>query len=131
MRLGENTLRAVSGTCEDEIVLTGVTEPEKSYVYVDPNPEYNVRNWFTPEQSEDDLFPADRYSIMVSMKELMADPNVTALLEKEAPEIYEECVSAKLAPIPLLRIINSRRTEFSEDYAKELNKKLRTIKKPV
>ena len=77
------------------------------------------------------MFPADRYSIMVSMKELMADPNVTALLEKEAPEIYEECVSAKLAPIPLLRIINSRRTEFSEDYAKELNKKLRTIKKPV
>lgn len=131
MQLGENTLRAVSGTCEDEIVLTGVTEPEKSYVYVDPNPEYNVRNWFTPEQSEDDLFPPDRYSIMVSMKELMADPNVTALLEKEAPEIYEECVSAKLAPIPLLRIINSRRTEFSEDYAKELNKKLRTIKKPV
>lgn len=127
---GENVICAAAGDLKEEIVLNRVSEPDQSYVYVDPNPEYNVRNWFTAEESEEDLFSPDRYSIMVSMKELMADPNVTVLLEKEAPEIYEECVSAKLAPIPLLRIINSRRTEFSEDYAKDLNKKLRTVKKP-
>lgn len=130
MQFGENVIRAEAADQAEEIVLTRVAEPEKSYVYVDPNPEYNVRNWFTAEESEEDLFSPDRYSIMVSVKELMADSNVTALLEKEAPEIYEDCVGAKLAPIPLLRIINSRRTEFSEDYAKELNKKLRTVKKP-
>ncbi|MGF6990277.1 beta-galactosidase [Lachnospiraceae bacterium PM6-15] len=130
LTLGENTIRAVSGAYVDEIQITGVTEPEKSYIYVDPNPEYNVKNWFAAEQSEEDLFPEDRYSVMTSMRELMADPNVTALLEKETPELYEECVAAKKAPIGLLFLFNRKRNEYSEDYVKEMNKKLRNIKKP-
>lgn len=130
LRLGKNTIRAVSGTYSDEIQVVGVTEPDQSYVYIDPNPEYNVKNWFTAEQSEEDLFPADCYSVMTSMRELMENPNVTAMLEKEVPELYEECIAAQKAPIGLLFIFNKKRDEYSEDFVKEINKKLRNIKKP-
>ena len=37
---------------------------------------------------------------------------------------------AKSAPVSLLKIFNLRRKEFTEDFVKEINRKLGTIKKP-
>ncbi len=130
LHLGENRLKAVSGDCVDEIILTGVTEAEPSYVFVDPNPEYNVKNWFTQGESSDKLFDPDCWSVLDPMRELLADPNVVALLEKEAPALAGDFEFAKSAPISLLKIFNFRRGEFTEDFVKEINKKLSTLKKP-
>ena len=35
---GDNVIRAVSGSCADEMTITRVDEPEKSYIYIDPTP---------------------------------------------------------------------------------------------
>lgn len=130
LHLGENRLKAVSGSCIDEITLIGVTEAEPSYIYVDPNPEYNVKNWFTQEESSDKLFDPDCWSVLDPMRELLADPRVLAMLEKEVPVLAADFEFAKSAPVSLLKIFNLRRKEFTEDFVKEINRKLGTIKKP-
>ena len=130
LKPGENRLLAVSGSCRDEITLEGVSEAEPSYIYVDPNPEYNVKNWFTQEESADKLFDPDCWSVLDPMRELLTDPAVVAMLEKEVPVLAADFEFAKSAPVSLLKIFNLRRTEFTEDFVKEINKKLGTIKKP-
>ncbi len=130
LKPGENRLLAVSGSCRDEITLEGVSEAEPSYIYVDPNPEDNVKNWFTQEESADKLFDPDCWSVLDPMRELLTDPAVVAMLEKEVPVLAADFEFAKSAPVSLLKIFNLRRTEFTEDFVKEINKKLGTIKKP-
>lgn len=50
LRWGENTVTVTAGDLCDEMTLTRVAEPEKSYLYDNPNPGFNVENWFTLEQ---------------------------------------------------------------------------------
>ena len=113
----------------DEITLTRVAEPEKSYIFVDPNPEINVKNWFTMGQSEDDLFPEGRFSIMDDIGDLRANIEAWALLEQETPQITGDERAKKMTTMPLLRIINRMGGVFGEDFVKELNKKLGQISK--
>ena len=54
---GKNTIRAIADKYSDTIEQERVEEPEASYVYVDPNPGFNVKNWFTLDEGENDLFP--------------------------------------------------------------------------
>ena len=129
LHLGDNALRAVGDGCTDEVVLTGVSEPEPSYIYVDPNPEYNVKNWFTQGETADNLFSPDCWSVLDPMRDLLADERVVELLAKEVPVLAEEFEVAKSAPVSLLRIFNIRRSEFPEDLVKEVNRKLGTIHK--
>lgn len=129
MREGDTILLAAAGGCTDEITLTHVAEPEKKYIFVDPNPEINVKNWFTMGQSEDDLFPEGRFSIMDDIGELRANSAVWALLEQETPQITGDERAKKMTTMPLLRIINRMGGLFSEDFVKELNKKLGQIEK--
>ena len=129
LHLGDNALRAVGDGCTDEVVLTGVSEPEPSYIYVDPNPEYNVKNWFTQGETADNLFSPDCWSVLDPMRDLLADERVVELLAKEVPVLAEEFEVAKSAPVSLLRIFNILRSEFPEDLVKEVNRKLGTIHK--
>lgn len=129
MTEGDTILLAAAGGCTDRITLTHVTEPEKSYVFVDPNPEINVKNWFTMGQSEDDLFPEGRFSVMDDIGELRANAAAWTLLEQETPQITGDERAKKMTAMPLLRIINRMGGVFSEDFVKELNKKLGQIRK--
>lgn len=127
---GDNMICAYAQTEMDKIVLKRTAQPEQSYVYVDPNPEFNVKNWFTLEQSQDDLFPEGRYSIMDEMGALSENPQVWALLETEVPQITDNPRSRSMPSMTLLRIINRISGQFTEEFVKQLNSKLNAIAKP-
>lgn len=129
LQWGENTVTVTAGAQQDTMTLTRVAEPEKSYIYDNPNPGFNVENWFTLEQGEEDLFPADRFSIMDEMGVLSADPEAWALLEAEVPQITGSPRSLAMPRMSLLRIINYMSSQFTEDFVKELNRKLNQIPK--
>lgn len=129
LQRGDNVVYAVSGACADKIVLIGVAEPEQSYIYNDPNPGYNVKNWFTLGQSEDDLFPTDRYSIMDETGVLFTEPRTLALLEQEIPEMVSNKIVRSMPKITLLSALSYRSGEYPEAFVKELNRKLKQIKK--
>lgn len=129
LQWGENTVTVTAGDLQDEMTLTRVAEPEKSYIYDNPNPGFNVENWFTLEQGEEDLFPADRFSIMDEMGVLAADPDAWALLEAEVPKITGDPRGLSMPRMSLLRIINRMSSQFTEDFVKELNRKLNQIPK--
>lgn len=129
LQKGINTIKASAVDRDDEIALTRVEQPDQSYVYVDPNPEFNVKNWFTLEQGQQELFPPDRYSIMDEMGTLLANPEVLALLEQEVPQITSNPRNRTMPGISLLRVINRMSSHFSEDFVKELNHKLNAIAK--
>ncbi len=129
LQLGNNTVTASAGDLVDEISLTRVEHPDLSYVYIDPNPGFNVNNWFTLETSQDDLFPIDRYSIMDEMGILQANEQVWQLLEQEVPQIANDPRSRLMPSITLLRVINRISGQFTEEYVKDLNRKLNAIPK--
>jgi hypothetical protein len=126
---GDNIIKAISGDLSDEIVITKVNEPENSYIYIDPNPGFNVKNWFTLGQSEEQLFPQDSYSIMDRIGELMENAEVRELLEQAIPQVVNNPRTKVMVKITLLRAINFVSGQFEEDYIKELNRKLNLIKK--
>lgn len=127
---GENQISAVAGSLTDTITLARVAQPEQSYIYDDPNPGFNVKNWFTLQESKEDLFPADHYSIMDEMGDLMKSPEAWALLEQEVPRITSDPLTRILTYVTLLRKINTKSSQYSEDFVKELNRKLNAIPKP-
>ena len=127
---GDNRIAASAGSLTDAITLTRVAQPEQSYIYDDPNPGFNVKNWFTLQESKEDLFPADHYSIMDEMGDLMKSPEAWALLEQEVPRITSDPLTRILTYVTLLRKINTKSSQYSEDFVKELNRKLNAIPKP-
>lgn len=126
---GENHIRALSGELTDEITLIKTDKPEQSYLYIDPNPGFNVNNWFTMGQSKDDLFPSDSFSVMDEIGTLKNNPMAWQLLEKELPQITNDPRSCSMPSITLLRVINRMSGQFEENFVKELNSRLNQIKK--
>lgn len=126
---GENVIRAEAGGLFDEMVLTKVPEPEKSYIYIDPNPGFNVKNWFTPGQSEEDLFPQNSYSVMDRMGVLMENTEVWSLLEEMIPQVVGNPRAKSNVSMTLLRAINFMSGQFKEEYIIDLNRKLNAISK--
>lgn len=130
LQAGDTVLTAQAGEQRDTMTLTRVAVPEPSYHYDNPNPGFNVDNWFTMEQGEDELFPADRFSLMDEMCDLMASTEAWALLEAEIPRIISDPRSKRMPHMTLLRILNRVSGQFEEEFVKELNRKLNAIPKP-
>lgn len=126
---GENTIVAVSGTLKDEMVLLRTETPEQSYIYVDPNPDINVKDWFTPEEGEEALFPKDSFSLMDALCDIHQSPEAWAILEQEIPNLVAP-EHVKHSSMTLLRTLNRVSGSYSEDFFKELNKMLNGVKKP-
>lgn len=122
-------LRAEAGGCSDCITLEHVDAPEQSYIYVDPNPEIDVKNWFTLQQGEEDLFPEGRFSIMDPIGEILDDPAAYALLEEALPDIAHDERSRKYRSMGLIRAINRMPRKPDEEFLKELNRKFGQLKK--
>ena len=127
--MGDNAISATGGGKSDEIVLIRVEQPENSYIYIDPNPGFNVANWFTLGQDQEDLFPVDRYSIMDEMAVLSKNEKVWSLLEHEIPQITRDPRSKMAQTMTLLNIINRISGQFEESYIIDLNRKLNAISK--
>lgn len=124
---GENELIAYSGELVDKVILMKTNQPDLSYRFDDPNPDVNVKNWFTQEQGEVDLFPADAYSILDTIGSLMENSEAWQLIDDFAPEITSR--SSPGAMMTLLWVLNKMKDKFSETDIKELNSKLIKIKK--
>lgn len=129
MNLGENSIRVFAGAVQDEITIIGVSQPDESYIYHDPNPEFNVKNWFTMGQSKEDLFPENYFSIMDEMGTLSANQEAWALLEQEVPQVTSNPRAKTMPSITLLRVINRMSGLFEEEFIKQLNLKLNQISK--
>lgn len=117
-------LRADGTGCADSITLKHVTQPEQSYIYIDPNPEIDVKNWFTMQDSGE-----NRFSIMDSIGEILDNGEAFALLEAELPAIAHDERSHKYRSMGLIRIINRMPQKPDEDFLKDFNRKLNTIPK--
>ena len=67
---------------------------------------------------------------MDEMGDLMKSPEAWALLEQEVPRITSDPLTRILTYVTLLRKINTKSSQYSEDFVKELNRKLNAIPKP-
>lgn len=126
---GENKITALTGEYKDSMIIRRVAEPEQSYIYIDPNPGFNVKNWFTMELKEEDLFPENRYSIMDTIHTLSSNPEVWEFLNQEIPAITNNPRTMAMPAMTLLRIFNRMSGQFEEDFVKEINNKLNQIPK--
>lgn len=127
LKKGQNQIRVHSDSYEDMAEFIRVDEPDTSYVFVDPNPEINVKNWFTQDEGEVDLFPSDCYSILDTIGTLMTDEEAWDVIKELAPEVAERSIPD--SPVTLLWVANKMKNNFSEDRVKEINNRLIKIKK--
>lgn len=126
---GENIISAVSGSVNDSIVLCRTESPDKSYVYPLKGQGSRVSNWFRQQDASVDLFPEGRFSISDRMGDLLANDQVSALLEAEIPAIMENPRSRKMGGMTLMRVLDYNADTVSQEQVMALNKKLNAIKK--
>ncbi|MDK2807353.1 MAG: beta-galactosidase [Clostridiales bacterium] len=124
---GVNHFRVVGGSLLDEIVIEKVDTLHKDYVYIDPNPEINVKNWFTQQEGELDLFLENRYSILDKLGDLMEHKEAWAIVKDMLPQIAERTQPG--AGVTLLWVANKMKRSIQEEQLKEVNKKLSMIEK--
>ena len=103
--------------------------PNTDYAYIDPNPGFNVKNWFTLGQSEEDLFPQDRYSLMDTIGDLMAEPRAVKLIGEYLPQLKDNPMLEKAKAFTLFKIVNRMSGSFDETVVQELNQKLKELPK--
>lgn len=127
LKPGDNKIRAYSDGYEDTAVFQKVHAPDEAYVFIDANPEINVKNWFTQEKGEVDFFPKDSYSILDQIGTLMENEEAWEVIKELAPEIVERSVTG--TPVTLLWAANMMKSTFSEEAVKEINNKLIKISK--
>lgn len=130
LKEGENAVRAVSGSCMDEVVFKKTEQPDSSYTYIDPNPGLNVRNWFLDETEEAELFPEGRFSIRDSCAAILENGEAMSVVKEFSLELAQQ-MKERQSLMPLERILNYMKKEISEEQCKALNEKLTRIEKSV
>lgn len=128
LQKGDNTVRAVSGPCADEVHFCGVDEPDPSYTFVDANPGLNVKNWFTDMLEEEKLFPKGRLSIRESSDTLLKYDEAMQVLEEFSPKLASQ-MRERGGSMKLERILYYMKGEFTDEQCKALNARLTTIRK--
>ena len=123
---GHNSIRAYSDDHEDQASFMKADQPDPSYIFVDPHPEINVKNWFTQEQGEIDLFPENYYSIMDSLGALMGNEEAWAVVKEFAPKIVERAIPGA---VTLLWVCNKMKSVLTEEEVKAMNNRLTKIAK--
>lgn len=124
---GINHIKVYSNGFEDSATFVKVNKADESYIFVDSNPEINVRNWFSQEKGEVDLFPEGYYSILDTLGDLMENKEAWEIVTEFSPQIVERSVPG--APVTLLWVANKLKNIYSEEDIKEVNKKLIKVKK--
>ena len=130
LALGENLVRAVCNGETDEVIFEGVEQPDTSYVFVDPNPGVNVKNWFTDEVEEEKMFPRGRFSIRDSCVMLLNSEDAMQVIETFSADLAIQ-MRERQSPMPLERILNYMKNQISEKQCKELNAMLIKIEKSL
>lgn len=144
LEMGENTVTAIAGALApqtgeltdtyagaltDTAVFTRVAAPEQSYIYVDPNPGLNVRNWFVDEVEKARIFPADYYSIMDTINTLLKDCQVMETIDRLVPKVGAY-MRDTIGTFTLEQAAAFAKTLCTEAELRDLNRQLTQIKKP-
>lgn len=130
---GTHKIRAVSGTCEDEITVKKVQKSNQDYIF---NKQGDVVNWF-----DRDDFKADHYSISDTLGELaqneMANAIVQRLMAQASASRGDVAESVKDNPalqrmmqrMTLVSLLKQAGDAVSEEQMKALNDALQKILK--
>ena len=130
---GTHKIRAVSGTCEDEITVKKVQKSNQDYIF---NKQGDVVNWF-----DRDDFKADHYSISYTLGELaqneMANAIVQRLMAQASASRGDVAESVKDNPalqrmmqrMTLVSLLKQAGDAVSEEQMKALNDALQKIPK--
>lgn len=130
---GTHKIRAVSGTCEDEITVKKVQKSNQDYTF---NKQGDVVNWF-----DRDDFKADHYSISDTLGELaqneMANAIVQRLMAQASASRGDVAESVKDNPalqrmmqrMTLVSLLKQAGDAVSEEQMKALNDALQKIPK--
>lgn len=130
---GTHKIRAVSGTCEDEITVKKVQKSNQDYIF---NKQGDVVNWF-----DRDDFKADHYSISDTLGELaqneMANAIVQRLMAQASASRGDVAESVKDNPalqrmmqrMTLVSLLKQAGDAVSEEQMKALNDTLQKIPK--
>ena len=130
---GTHKIRAVSGTCEDEITVKKVQKSNPDYIF---NKQGDVVNWF-----DRDDFKADHYSISDTLGELaqneMANAIVQRLMAQASASRGDVAESVKDNPalqrmmqrMTLVSLLKQAGDAVSEEQMKALNDALQKIPK--
>lgn len=126
---GDNAITATAGGCTDRITLCRTEGPDGSYVYPLKGQGSKVSNWFKQQDASVNLFPEGRFSISDRMGDLLANDEVTALLEAEIPAIMDNPRSRKMGGMTLMRVLDYNADTVSQEQVMSLNEKLNQISK--
>lgn len=124
---GENRIEAKSGGCQDEMILQKTGEPAPEYTYVDPNPGFNVKNWFLKDSEELDTDTS--YSLWDTVGDLKKNREAWELLKSNLPRLWEDPTFEKRDQYVLFKLINRASSKFDEAAVKQVNEQLRKIRK--
>ena len=125
---GINKIKADSGLCTDNIVVCGAEKVDDSYIYTDPDPGLNVKNWFTDIVEEEKIFPAGRLSIRETCKELLEYKEAMNVIQLFSPKLAEQ-MRERQSLMPLENILKYMKKEISDQQCRDLNAALTEISK--
>ena len=125
---GENVVVARAGKCVDQATFQGVLQPDEHYIYVDQNPGINVKNWFIDAVEEEKVFPTGRFSIRDACNTIVENEQAIEAVAQFSPKLAEQ-MKERRGMMPLERILNYMKKDFSEEDCKRLNTSLTKIKK--
>ncbi len=128
LSLGENAVSVVSEEVTDTYTFIAQENEDRSYVFVDPNPGVNVKNWFIDALEEEKLFPTGMYSIRESCLELLKCDQAMEVISDFNKNLASQ-MKKRQSSMPLERILNYMKKEITEDQCKELNAQLIKIRK--
>lgn len=125
---GENPVRAVAGSCEDRTVFIGTEAPDPEYIFIDPNPGVNVKNWFADEAEKEKLFPTGHYSILDPIGDLLESPEVMELIERIQPKVAA-FMRDTIGTFTLEQGLSHAKSLCTEEEIKNLNAQITTVRR--
>lgn len=125
---GLNEVKAWSGTLQDWASFELVDAPFEAYVYKDPNPGLNVKNWFEDEVEKEKLFPTGFYSILDKVTDVLANEETSRIIAENYPECFA-FLSDEQPPLSIERICFYKKNLLTSEEMRDLNAKLTKIRK--
>ena len=125
---GENRVTASAGNITDRAVFLRTDEDTPEYVFVDPYPGLNVKNWYEDELEKEKLFPQDAYSILDTINDLMKCGQVMSVIDKKYRQVGTY-MRGTIGSFTLEQMCVHAKTLVEADELKTLNNRLIQIKK--
>ncbi|MGN0521870.1 MAG: glycoside hydrolase family 2 TIM barrel-domain containing protein [Eubacterium sp.] len=88
---GENTVKAVSGDCTDEITLNLTDTPNESYTFINENVGTGAKNWFEGVEVDGEIeYPEGYFTIKDKIGDIMKNPEGKVFIDEMIAKVSEE-----------------------------------------